>query len=72
MAEPLVSNHEVAAAKAMVDKFAEFAGHKPVPDFIVRFILEEAAMVRTGMKPMPVAPTQLVQDRNTASGWKVG
>lgn len=43
------------AAKVLVDKVAEFAGHKPIPDFIVRFILEEAAMVRVGMKPMPGA-----------------
>lgn len=53
MTEKLVSDDEVRAAKVLVDKVAEFAGHKPIPDFIVRFILEEAAMVRTGMKPMP-------------------
>ncbi len=53
MSEKLVSDEEVRAAKVLVDKVAEFAGHKPIPDFIVRFILEEAAMVRMGMKPMP-------------------
>lgn len=59
MVEKLVSDEEVRAAKIMVDKFAEFAGHKPVPDFIVRFILEEAAMARIGMKPMPTQVTTL-------------
>lgn len=68
MTEKLVSDEEVRAAKVMVDKFAEFAGHKPVPDFIVRFILEEAAMVRIGMKPMP---SKMVPDRNSASGFRV-
>lgn len=53
--KPLVSDAEVQAAKVMVDKFAEFAGHKPVPDFIVRFILEEAAIARMGMKSAPVS-----------------
>lgn len=71
MPEPLVSNEEVRAAKIMVDKFAEFAGHKPVPDFIVRFILEEAAMVRIGIKPMPVKPSNMVPDLNSASGFRV-
>jgi len=71
MAEKLVSDEEVRAAKVMVDKFAEFAGHKPVPDFIVRFILEEAAMVRTGMKPMPSRPLTKVPDNNTASGFRL-
>lgn len=69
MAEKLVSDDEVRAAKVMVDKFAEFAGHKPVPDFIVRFILEEAAMVRIGMKPMP--QSKMVPDNNSASGFRV-
>jgi hypothetical protein len=70
MTEKLVSDDEVRAAKIMVDKFAEFAGHKPVPDFIVRFILEEAAMVRAGMKPMPTSQP-LVPDRNSASGFRM-
>jgi len=55
MTEKLVSDDEVRAAKVLVDKVAEFAGHNPIPDFIVRFILEEAAMVRLGRKPKPVA-----------------
>ena len=70
MTEKLVSDEEVRAAKVLVDKVADFAGHKPIPDFIVRFILEEAAMVRTGMKPMPTK-TVMVRDKNAASGFRI-
>lgn len=70
MTEKLVSDDEVRAAKVLVDKVAEFAGHKPIPDFIVRFILEEAAMVRTGMKSMP-GKRPLVPDNNSASGFRL-
>jgi hypothetical protein len=58
--KPIVSDAEVQAAKVMVDKFAEFAGHKPVPDFIVRFILEEAAIVR--MRTMSLTNGELKND----------
>jgi hypothetical protein len=70
MTEKLVSDEEVRAAKVLVDKVADFAGHKPIPDFIVRFILEEAAMVRMGMKPMPVK-REMVRDTNSASGFRL-
>ena len=48
----LVSDDEVQAAASVLNQMAAVAGRtQPVPDTIVRFMLEEAAMVRTGMKP---------------------
>jgi hypothetical protein len=43
MTEKLVSDEEVRAAKVLVDKVADFAGHKPIPDFIVRLTPDEIA-----------------------------
>lgn len=52
--KPLVSDDEVRAAKRVLDQMAQMAGRdQPVPDTIVRFMLEEAAMVRVGMKAAP-------------------
>lgn len=52
--KPIVSDNEVRAAKYVLDDMAEAAGRdQPVPDVLVRFMLEEAAMVRLGMKPPP-------------------
>lgn len=49
--EPLVSDDEVKAAKGILDQMSALAGREqPVPDALIRFMLEEAAMIRTGMK----------------------
>lgn len=49
--KPLVSDEEVRAASDALDRLSEAAGREnPVPATFMRFILEEAAMVRTGMK----------------------
>lgn len=54
--KPLVSDDEVKAAKDVLDQMSAMAGREqPVPDTLIRFMLEEAAMVRTGMK-QPGAP----------------
>lgn len=54
--KPLVSDDEVKAAKGILDQMSAMAGREqPVPDTLIRFMLEEAAMVRTGMKK-PGAP----------------
>jgi hypothetical protein len=46
---PLVSDDEVKAAKAILDRMSALAGREqPVPDILVRFMLEEAAKVRAG------------------------
>jgi hypothetical protein len=51
VANPIVSDAEVQAAKAILDRMSALAGREqPVPDTLVRIMLEEAAMVRTGMK----------------------
>lgn len=51
---PLVSDAEVAAAKDILDRMAATAGREqPVPDTLIRIMLEEAAMVRTGMIDPP-------------------
>lgn len=59
MAEPnkaLVSDDEVRAAKSILDQMSAMANREqPVPDTLIRFMLEEAAMIRTGMKK-PGAP----------------
>jgi hypothetical protein len=48
--EPLVSDDEVRAAKGVLDRMPALAGREqPVPDTLIRFMLEEAAMVRVGM-----------------------
>jgi hypothetical protein len=54
--KPIVSDDEVRAAKAVLDRMSALAGRaQPVPEMLIRFMLEEAAMVRTGMKG-PGAP----------------
>lgn len=50
----LVSDGEVRAARIILDKMAALAGREqPVPDSLIRIMLEEAAMVRVGMMPEP-------------------
>lgn len=47
---PLVSKSEVRAAKDYLDRASKLAGREqPVPDTLIRGMLEEAAMVRVGM-----------------------
>ncbi len=50
----LVSDAEVKAAKDYLDKASGLAGREqPVPDTIIRGMLEEAAIVRVGMRARP-------------------
>lgn len=51
---PLVSEAEVHAAKNILDRMSVLAGREqPVPDILVRFMLEEAAKVRAGDVSFP-------------------
>jgi hypothetical protein len=48
--KPLVSDEEVRAAEGMLARLCEAAGREPpIPAVFIRHMLEEAAMVRTGM-----------------------
>lgn len=47
----LVSDDEVRAASGKLERLLDFVGREnPVNDTFIRFMLEEAAMVRAGMK----------------------
>jgi hypothetical protein len=44
---PLVTDAEVKAAKDILDRMSALAGRdQPVPDILIRFMLEEAARAR--------------------------
>lgn len=52
--KPLVSDAEVQAALGILNQMSVLAAREqPVPGTLMRIILEEAAMVRVGMKPAP-------------------
>lgn len=49
-ARPIVSDEEVQAARDILNRMSDLAGREqPIPDTLIRIMLEEAAMVRLGM-----------------------